>query len=185
MESLLRFIHSSHNLPCLRARWPLNIQNTPTTTPAMGLDYFLHTKWKKTGFAVTVCISPFSLPWVFLQRQSPFSHTQMVRGQESGWGMLLCLRRPLWFQKRSRIWTPKLPPFLGFWESLCNLLVLYSPPAMLPTPPFKLINLQGLLWSLAFLFPQLLLLLASCSFPVPISLSRCCPNFLTGAEHFG
>lgn len=65
MESLLRFTHAGHNLPCLHARRPLNIQNTPITAPATALDYFLHTKWKKTGL-VTVCASPFSLPWLFL-----------------------------------------------------------------------------------------------------------------------
>lgn len=73
----------------------LNIQNTPIIAPATDLDYFLHTKWKKTGFVDTVCISPFSLPLVFLQSlakafRAPFSHTRVVRGEKSGRGMLLC-----------------------------------------------------------------------------------------------
>lgn len=66
----------------------LNIQNTPIRAPATDLDYFLHTKWKQTGYGITYAFLHFPCPESFFKAlqslQGPFSHTQVVRGEELG-----------------------------------------------------------------------------------------------------
>lgn len=133
MESLLRFIHAGHNLPCLHARRPLNIQNTPITAPATALDYFLHTKWEETGF-VTVCASPSSLPWLFLHRLTkPLLPHPASEEASLGEGCNSEEASDLDVQATPLSWL--LGVLLGSWEPLCILLVLCFPAASLPAPP--------------------------------------------------